>query len=154
MADPAPGRRPLWIVGPLLLGAAAAFWGSTGLEDGPGSGPGLALVALAGAGGTIAVGGWGRRVVGGLVAVAGVLAGWQALVADGTGIGRWTALLGALLLVAAGSLVVRFTASLPTLGARYRTANARTVPGDPEKDMWDGLSEGRDPTEGKADNDD
>jgi Tryptophan-associated transmembrane protein (Trp_oprn_chp) len=152
MAERVTSRRPLWIVGILLLVAAAAFWASTGLEDGPGSGAALALVALAGAGGSLAVGGWGRRVVGGLVVVAGLLAGWQALAAAGTGLGRWTALLGALSLVVAGVLVVRFAAALPTLGARYRSANARRDSHDPEKDMWDGLSEGRDPTVHKAEN--
>ncbi|OLF04875.1 hypothetical protein BLA60_38590 [Actinophytocola xinjiangensis] len=146
MAD----RRPLWIVGPTLLAAAGAFWGSTALDDAPGSGAGLALVALAGAGGTLATGGWARRVVGGLVVLAGLLGAWQALAAGGAGLGRWTALLGALLLVAAGVLVIRFARRLPTLGARYRSANARTAPNDPDKDMWDGLSEGRDPTVGKA----
>lgn len=146
MAD----RRPLWIVWLTLLAAAGALWGSTALEDGPDSGAGLALVALAGAGGTLASGGWARRVVGGLVVLAGLLGAWQVLVADGGGLGRWTALLGTLLLVAAGSLVIRFAERLPTLGARYRSANARTASGDPHKDMWDGLSEGRDPTMGKA----
>ncbi|GAB3466329.1 Trp biosynthesis-associated membrane protein [Actinophytocola sediminis] len=148
MAD----RRPQWIVWPLLLAAAVAFLASTGLADGPDSGGGLALVALAGAGGTIAASGWARRVVGALVVLAGLLAGWQALAASGGGLGRWVALLGALSLVAAGSLVIRFTARLPTLGARYRSANARTVSSDPDKDMWDGLSDGRDPTMGKAEN--
>lgn len=134
----------------LLLAAAAALWAGTRLEDGPGSGTGLALVALAGAGGTVAVGGWARRAVGGLVTLAGLLGGWQAIAANGGGIGRWTALLGAALLVAAGFLVIRLAGRLPTLGARYRSANARTGSGDPDKDMWDGLTEGRDPTIRKA----
>ncbi|MCT2585304.1 Trp biosynthesis-associated membrane protein [Actinophytocola sp. S1-96] len=133
-----------------LLGAAAALWGSTRLDGGPGSGTGLALVALAGAGGAIAVGGWGRRVVGALVAVAGLLAGWRALAADGAGAGRWVALLGAVLLVVAGVLVVRLATRLPTMGARYASPAARRASGDPDgdpdKDLWDGLSEGRDPT--------
>jgi Tryptophan-associated transmembrane protein (Trp_oprn_chp) len=146
MAD----RGPVWIVIVVLLGAATALWGATRLDDGPGSGTGLALVALAGAGGVVAVGGWARRGIGALVVLAGVLGGWQALTADGTGIGRWTALLGDLLLVAAGLLVVRLADTLPTLGARYRSADARTGPGDPDKDMWDGLTEGRDPTTRKA----
>jgi hypothetical protein len=145
-------RRPLWIVMVTLLVAAAALWGATQLDDGPGSGTGLALVALAGAGGTVAVGGWARRGVGGLVVLAGLLGAWQALTADGTGIGRWTALLGDVALVAAGVLVIRHAARLPALGARYRSANARTTSGDPDKDMWDGLTEGRDPTTGRAEN--
>lgn len=130
----------------LLLAAAAALWGATRLDDGPGSGTGLALVALAGAGGTIAVGGWARRGVGALVALAGVLGGLQAVTAEGTGLGRWVALFGDLLLVTAGLLVIRLAATLPTMGTKYRSTNARARSGDPDKDMWDGLSQGRDPT--------
>ncbi|HEX2131259.1 MAG TPA: Trp biosynthesis-associated membrane protein [Actinophytocola sp.] len=130
----------------LLLGAAAALWGATRLDDGPGSGTGLALVALAGAGGTVAVGGWARRVVGALVVLAGLLGAWQAVVADGAGVGRWVALLGTGLLVVAGVLVIRLAARLPTMGARYASGAARRGSGDPDKDLWDGLSEGRDPT--------
>jgi Tryptophan-associated transmembrane protein (Trp_oprn_chp) len=132
----------------LFLGAAGALWGATRLDGGLGSGTGLALLALAGAGGTVAVGGWARRVVGGLVTVAGGLAAVQVFTADGTGIGWWISLLGAVLLVVTGILVVRFAGRLPTLGARYRPVNARGASGDPDKDMWDGLSEGRDPTAG------
>lgn len=143
-------RRPLWMIAALLLGAAAALWGATRLDGGLQSGTGLALVALAGAGGTVAVGGWGRRVVGGLVTLAGVLAGVQVITTDDSGIGWWTMLLGALLLVVAGFSVIRLAGRLPTLGARYRSANARAASADPDRDMWDGLSDGRDPTVSKA----
>ncbi|OLF16127.1 Trp biosynthesis-associated membrane protein [Actinophytocola xanthii] len=147
MTEPTP-RRPLWMVVVLLLGAAAALWGATRLDGGPGSGTGLALLALAGAGGVVAVGGWARRVVGVVVVLAGLLAGWQALGSPGAGIGRWTALLGAVLLVLAGALVVRWAGELPTLGARYRAVAPAGGSGDPDKDLWDGLSQGRDPTVG------
>lgn len=133
----------------LLLGAAGALWGAGRLPDGPAAGGALAMVALAGAGGTVAVGGWGKRVVGGLVALAGLLAGVQ-VVAAGTGPGRWVALLGAVLLVVAGVLVVRAAADLPTLGARYRSAGRSGGSADPDRDLWDGLSEGRDPTLGET----
>ncbi|WP_291411910.1 Trp biosynthesis-associated membrane protein [Actinophytocola sp.] len=133
----------------LLLAAAAALWGSTRISwgvDTPRYGTALALAALAGFAGTVAVGGWGKRVVGAVVVITGVLAGAPSVTADGTGLGRWIALLGAVLLVVAGLLVIRSGALLPTLGARYQSANARRRSGDPDKDMWDGLSHGEDPT--------
>jgi hypothetical protein len=134
----------------LLLAAAVALWGATRLAGGPGSGTGLALLALAAAGGSVAVGGWARRGVGAVVVVVGLLAGWQALGPSGAGLGRWAALLGAVLLVLAGALMVRWAAGLPTLGARYRAVTPAGGSGDPDKDMWDGLSEGRDPTLGES----
>ncbi len=143
-------RTPLWIVALLLAGAAAALWGSSRLSWGtattPRFGAGVALVALAGFAGAVAVGGWAKRVVGGVVVLTGVLAGWAALAAGGGGAGRWIALLGAGLLVVAGVVVIRLAARLPTLGTRYRSANARRGSGDRDKDMWDGLSHGEDPT--------
>jgi hypothetical protein len=142
-------RGPLWIVALLLAGAAAALWGSTRLSWGqetPRFGGALALVALAGFAGAVAAGGWAKRVVGAIVAAAGVLAGWLVGAAGGTGPGRLTALLGAVLLVAAGFLVIRRAGRLPTLGARYQSANARAGSGDRHRDMWDGLSHGEDPT--------
>lgn len=132
-----------------LAAAAAALWGSTRVgwgADIPQFGGGLALVALAGFAGAVAVGGWAKRVVGGVVVLAGLLAGWSALTAGGGGLGRWIALLGAALLVVAGLLVIRLAARLPTLGVKYRSANARPRSGDADKDMWDGLSHGEDPT--------
>lgn len=148
-------RAPLWIVALLLAGAAAALWGSARLSWGgaatPEFGEAVALVAVAGFAGTVAVGGRAKRLVGGIVAVAGLLVGWAAVAADGTGAGRWIALLGAVLLVAAGIVVVLLAARLPTLGARYRSADARRVSQDPETDMWDGLSQGEDPTVRNAD---
>ncbi len=141
----------------LLAGAAAALWGSTragwGADPAPRFGTGLALVALAGFAGAVAVGGWAKRVVGAVVVLAGLLAGGVVLGTAGTGPGRWTALLGAVLLVAAGVLVVRLAPRLPTLGTRYRSADARRVSGGGDKDMWDGLTRGRDPTAGDAEDD-
>jgi MFS family permease len=143
-------RRPLWIVALLLVGAAAALWGSTRLSWGtaetPRFGEALALVALAGFAGAVAVGGWVKRVVGAVVVAAGLLAGGVTLATGGSGAGRWIALLGAVLLVVAGFLVIRQAARLPTLGARYQSANARPASGDSDRDMWDGLTHGEDPT--------
>jgi hypothetical protein len=142
--------RPLWIVALLLAGAAAALWGSTRLSWGtaqtPRFGEALALVALAGFAGAVAVGGWVKRVVGAVVVAAGLLAGGVTLATGGSGAGRWIALLGAVLLVVAGILVIRQAARLPTLGARYQSANAQPASRDRDRDMWDGLTHGEDPT--------
>ena len=62
-----------------VAGAAAALWGSAHLTWGaaatPRFGEALALVALAGFAGAVAVGGWVKRVVGAVVIAAGLLAG-------------------------------------------------------------------------------
>jgi hypothetical protein len=166
-------KRPLWIIAVLLLGAAAALWGATDISwvatpDLPpdhravlgtggvgGTGTGgpsftaLALLALAGLLGMFAVGGWLRRVLGGIIVVAGGYVCWQAFDTAGAKdmvTGRGLALLGGVLLVAAGLLVIRYATRLPKMGSRYQLATTERRSGDPEKDMWDGLSHGEDPT--------
>jgi hypothetical protein len=159
-------RRPLWIVVVALLGAAAALWGATevtwaldsppespsGLGTGGTGGPSftaLALFALAGLLGMFAVGGWARRVLGAITVVAGGFVCWRA-VAEAGEWGLWTgrglALLGGVLLAAAGVLIVHHATRLPTMGARYQLADTGRRSGDPHKDMWDDLSDGEDPT--------
>jgi hypothetical protein len=153
----------------LLLGAAVALWGATEVAwgdtsapDQPGIGaanPGdgmpdltaIALLALAGLAGVFAVGGWLRRILGAIFVAAGGYTAWVAIDTVMLGgfslwTGRGFAFLGAVALLAAGALVVAHARRLPTMGARYETANARARTGDPDKDMWDGLSEGEDPT--------
>jgi hypothetical protein len=157
-------KRPLWIVGVLLLGAAAALWGATDIRwvSTPDLPPGhlstgtggpsftaLALFALAALLGMFAVGGWPRRVLGAIVVVAGGYVCWQAFDTAGAKdmfSGRGLALLGGVLLVAAGVLVIRYATALPTMGSKYQRGNAERLSGDPDKDMWDGLSHGEDPT--------
>ncbi|GAB1514360.1 Trp biosynthesis-associated membrane protein [Actinophytocola sp. KF-1] len=166
-------KRPLWIIAVLLLGAATALWGATELSWLPGGpapadpggdailSPGIvvepdrpgftavALFALASLAGVFAVRGWPRRLLGAVIVVAGGWVCWAAISADGDVdllTGRGLALLGGLLLLAAGALIVRYAATLPAMGARYERANAGRRSGDPDKDMWDGLSEGEDPT--------
>ena len=167
-------KRPLWIA-VLLLGAAAALWGATKVSwlphydpppdppggiviysatkgqavTAPGSLTALAPLALAGLVGMFAVGGWWRRVLGGIVALAGGFVCWQASAEPGPWnlfTGRGIALLGGVLFLAAGLLIVRYATTLPTMGARYQRANAGARSGDPHKDMWDDLSHGEDPT--------
>jgi hypothetical protein len=164
-------RRPLWIVVVALLGAAAALWGATEVswvpapdsppEPHPGLGTdgtdatggpsftALALFALASLVGMFAVGGWARRVLGAVTVVAGGFVCWRAVAEAGEWspwTGRGLALLGGVLLVAAGVFIVHHATRLPTMGARYQLANAGRRSGDPHKDMWDDLSDGEDPT--------
>lgn len=124
----------------------------TGIGTGDSGGPSftaLALFALAGLLGMFAVGGWARRVLGAITVVAGGFVCWRAVAEAGEWslwTGRGLALLGGVLLVAAGVLIVHHATRLPTMGARYQLANTGRRSGDPHKDMWDDLSDGEDPT--------
>jgi uncharacterized membrane protein (TIGR02234 family) len=120
----------------------------------------LALLALAAVAAVLAIGGWGRRLIGVLVAVAGVAAGWVGI--DGlsavldvhpAGYPRFTVLCGhglavlaGLLMVAAAVVVVRHAALLPRMGAGYQTPSAAKRRRDPDTELWQALSEGHDPT--------
>lgn len=150
--------------------------------DGSAVAPGLgalALVALAGIAALLAVGGRPRRVLGLLVLAAaalpawwalGVLAGWTdlAAIAERSAdlasrsrprggpalrpVGPGAAVLAALLLAAAGLLLVGRGHRMPRLGARYRAPAARrAAPPDSARDreraLWDSLDAGEDPTE-------
>jgi hypothetical protein len=161
-------RPALLLVAVALLGTAAALWGATkvswvpapeapnglgaGYSTGETGGPSfstLALLALASLAGVFAVSGWARRLLGGIVAVAGGYVCWQAIAVEGAWnlfSGRGLALLGGVLFVGGGLLIVRYAATLPTMGAKYQLADAERRSGDPDKDMWDGLSHGEDPT--------
>jgi hypothetical protein len=137
-----------------LLGAAAALWGANSVSWGTDHqlGPSLdamALLALASVAGVFAVSGWARRVLGALIVVAGVFVCVRAIAAVGEKdlfTGRGLALLGGVLFAVGGVLIERYTAALPTMGARYQRVNTERRSGDPHKDMWDDLSQGEDPT--------
>lgn len=155
----APVKRPLWIAVLALLAGAAALWGSSRLSwTEPGSDIGadadakrmlvpLAMLALAGVAGAVAVGGWARRVLGVLLVLAGGLAAWQGVFADVAAdspfAGRGLAVLGGVLVGLAGGVLAWFAARLPAMGGKYR-ATGRS--GDPDRDLWDELSAGDDPT--------
>lgn len=168
-------KRPLWMIVVLLLGAAAALWGANALSWHPAEAlppapsphdnailnPGVdmepdrpsftavALLALASIAGVFAVSGWPRRLLGAIIVVAG---GWvclQAIAADGAFdllTGRGLAILGGAAFLAAGALIVFHATALPTMGARYERADTKQRSGDRDKDLWDGLSDGEDPT--------
>jgi tryptophan-associated transmembrane protein len=170
-----PARKPLLLVVVLLLAGAVALWfaarltWSTAVEIRPGSGARvpvrhtggdqvpalvpLALLALAGIAGTVAVGGWPRRVIGALLAAAGIGTVSLALIAGDASTGeplfpwaRTIAGLGGVLVFAAGAMVVRYSARMPRLGSSYQSGPARNRPKDPDSELWQALSQGEDPT--------
>ena len=161
-------RRPLWMVGGALVGAAVALWASSRLawttevlrhpgtdvttlvsRTGAESRPlvPLAVLALAGVAAMIAVSGWPRRVLGGVLALAGV--GAIALSVGGTDFfpwGRILAGLGGILMIIAGAALVRFGATMPRLGAAYQRTETERPADASDQDMWRALSLGKDPT--------
>jgi hypothetical protein len=109
----------------------------------------LSLVGLAGAGALLATRGAARRVVGGVIALAGVgvvaaavrgisyTPGWPVL-----------ALLGGLAILACGMLAIVRGDSWPAMGAKYErgaVAPPRDRPAT-QATMWDDLDRGVDPT--------
>jgi uncharacterized membrane protein (TIGR02234 family) len=135
---------------------------------------GLALAALAAAVAVFAVRGAGRVAVGLLLTLAGLgaaagaalnAAGTTALHAEaarklalagaraehvGHSVWPWLALLGGLLIAAAGLLTVRYGRSWPGMGSRYDapTRQAPARPSDAPADLWKALDRGEDPTVG------
>jgi uncharacterized membrane protein (TIGR02234 family) len=135
---------------------------------------GLALFALAGIAGLVAVRGWARRLVALLLGLAGVWAVWLAvdwlLGATPGSLGDVVVPAGAvpagavpdgplsrtsapLLVLAAGALVViaavfmvRWAEGMPGLGSRYAAPAAARRSPDREGGWWHALDEGQDPT--------
>jgi len=140
-------NRPLWIYVALLALAAGALWLARGA--GPSAGA-LAVLSLAAIPATIAITGRARLLLVVVLLATATGAGWLGI-ADG----QPFALVAALLLVAAGTLLGRFAATLPGMGGRFRRAGAdgTATGGDArpaeldEADLWRELSDGRDPTE-------
>lgn len=138
----------------------------------------VAAVLLAAVAATVALSGIARRVLGVLVALAGVAAGWTAIarVASpptpaelvsarvglntagqpiGTstvsvGAGPWVAVAAGVLAVAAGVLLVVRERRMARLGARYAAPGSATAPSDPDRAAWEQLDDGADPTVGPA----
>ncbi|HZG92621.1 MAG TPA: Trp biosynthesis-associated membrane protein, partial [Pseudonocardia sp.] len=157
----------------LLWVASAVTWARVGTAGGapvevagaavvPGL-TGTALLALAGVAGVVAAGGVLRRLLGLLCMAAAVfvavetVSGWNgegALLPDGvsaTGPGEpaaapWLALLGAVVLLAAGAVVAVREPRLARLGSRYGSGRRARAGADPDRAAWDDLDEGRDPT--------
>lgn len=172
MADRS-ARRSVWGVVLALVSGAALVWLSSratwsaevvdggvrgavestrsGAEHAPALVP-LALLALAGVAGLIATGGWPRRVLCGVLALAGialvaVAVGGLAELGIGTA-GPWEALVGGLLILAGAVAGFASARALPRLGARYDNPRAPRRAEDDPAELWNTLSEGRDPTTG------
>ncbi|WP_214403611.1 Trp biosynthesis-associated membrane protein [Pseudonocardia lacus] len=189
--NPPRSPRALVAVCAALALAAAALAGSTALTwaevTPPGRAPvplsgaalapsltGMALLALSGVAGAVAMSGLLRRFLGiVLVAVAAVVA-WEVVpvfvdpVAAAGGADQPSgapvaalaglpvaltaapalALAGAAVLVAVGTFVLLREPRLPRFGARYATGRRPGSAGDPDRRAWDDLDEGRDPTVG------
>jgi tryptophan-associated transmembrane protein len=193
--SPRPERSKglLWTVVLLVLAAAGLLWGAsaliwigqryrtpygtevtagiTGEDLRPELVP-MALAALAALAAVLATGGWLRRAVGVIIALAGALLGWRVLqqftfgwfgygtsgdVPPGsTPVGEFASqpygpLLmtgGALLLCTAGVLVAFRAGRMPAMGSKYSAPGAEKQEShDPDRQMWNDLDEGRDPTD-------
>ncbi|GGP49327.1 Trp biosynthesis-associated membrane protein [Saccharothrix coeruleofusca] len=159
-------RRPLWIVVCLLLLGAVALWGAsamtwvrgadgrpsstaalTGGQAAPALVP-LALLCAAAIAAVVALGGWVRRLLGVVVLGAGAATAAVTLGAEGALAARGVALLGALLVLGAGGLLVVRGAAMPKLGGGYQTPGAAKRSADPDRELWNALERGDDPTEG------
>ncbi|MDQ4116789.1 MAG: Trp biosynthesis-associated membrane protein, partial [Actinomycetota bacterium] len=136
----------------------------------------VAAVLVAAVAATVALSGIARRVLGVLVALAGVAAGWTAVArvvapptpaeivsaraglntggqpvgtsAVSTAAGPWTAVGAAMLAVAAGVLLVVRERRMARLGARYAAPGSAAAPSDPDRAAWEQLDDGGDPTVG------
>lgn len=179
---PKTDRRPLWMIVIGLLAGAGLLWGSSKLawsvsvevtplhgkvvdtQDGATQAPALvplALLSLAAIAAALATRGWGRRLVGGLVVLAGlgmlVIAFTQLAGVFGTHpngyplshivLAHVLVLLAGLLVGSAGTLIVWGAKSLPGLGANYETPAGGKRKRDPDDELWQALSEGEDPTD-------
>jgi hypothetical protein len=160
-------RRPLWTAVLLLVLGALALWGSSGLtwvsEQRDRAGVGLvevgrsggevvpalvplAVLAVAAVAAAVALGGVARRVLGVLVALAGGLAVVLAVTAAGSLPPRLLAVAGGLAVLAGGVVLVLRSAVMPRLGGGYQTPGAAKRVADPERELWNALERGEDPT--------
>ncbi|MGH3492259.1 MAG: Trp biosynthesis-associated membrane protein [Sciscionella sp.] len=176
--------RSMWLVALLLLGSAAALWGSSGLAwaaqrvDSPGGArlpeivkgsmavPALvpfAFLAVAALVALPATPNWARKAIGVLVAALGVVALVLAVRGVSTPhylaapsptlsyaaahaqipFARGLGILAGLLELAAAVLIVARAPRLPRMGTKY---SRRPAPIDPDKHLWESLSQGADPT--------
>jgi hypothetical protein len=121
----------------------------------------LALLALAGIAGMVAIGGWPRRVLGAVLVLAGAGACWVGVNGVRFGgyaaglpvaqmlIGRGLAVLAGILVIVAGSVGIKGASRMPRLGERYSAPGAKRTARDPDTELWEALTDGEDPTAGR-----
>ena len=133
----------------------------------------LALAALAAVAAVLATGGLLRRLMGVLVAAAGGVLAWRALDWFASGwftfgapdippasmpigqpspnpAGPVLMSVAAVVLIVAGLLVALVAHRMPAMGAKYSAPGTRKPKShDPDKQLWEALDEGEDPTEGE-----
>jgi hypothetical protein len=123
----------------------APFPAERAVSGGPAWLTACGLVALAAAGALVAARGFGRRLVGVLLAMMGIgvaVSGGVGLVTGKVVAGPLVAILAGLVLTACGGLAAVRERKWPVMGARYE----RSVPN--KRDIWDALDRGEDPTAG------
>jgi Tryptophan-associated transmembrane protein (Trp_oprn_chp) len=105
--------------------------------------PALGWVALAGAGALLATRGIARRALGGLLVLAGAGIAAGAVTAEP---GGWPvlAVVGGLVVAAAGVLTAGYGGRWPAMGARYERARTGGAPS--AGSLWEALDRGEDPT--------
>jgi tryptophan-associated transmembrane protein len=109
----------------------------------------LAVLALAGVAAAVALTGWPRRVLGVVLAGAGLAAAGLGVFLGTANVvpwGRFLAVLAGALLVLAGTVLVLRGGRLPRLGARYEVPGGPDGGDDTDSDLWHALSQGKDPT--------
>ncbi|MBA0125632.1 Trp biosynthesis-associated membrane protein [Haloechinothrix sp. YIM 98757] len=168
---PARSARTLWLVVLGLVLGSGAIWLSTRQrwgEERAGHGPAamveqaetgadavpallpLAVLALAGIAGVLATSGWARRVLSGVLVLAGLATcalGVAGVLELSTVLpGHGLALAGGLLVTTAGLAGAVAADRMPAMGARYSRAPERSAASDPDAELWDALSAGDDPT--------
>ncbi|MCG8919964.1 Trp biosynthesis-associated membrane protein, partial [Actinokineospora sp. PR83] len=110
----------------------------------------LAVLALAGVAGVLALGPVPRRVAGALLAAAGLVPVWQAATGAGGAVpARLAVAVSGLVMAAAGVVLLIRGARLPRMGARYAAPGAAKESARTDDDLWQALSEGEDPTAGR-----
>lgn len=130
----------------------------------------LALASLAAIAAVVATGGWLRRVIGlAVIGEAGIVA-WRLFdwssgpvfiesipnappgsepsdVVVRHPLGPAMVALAALLLLAAGLLILIRAKAMPAMGAKYSAPAAKRTYRDPDRQLWDSLDSGDDPTD-------
>ncbi len=163
------GSRTWWTVTVTAPGAPTTAVAVTG-RHAASAATGLGLLGLAAVAGVLATRGLWRRLVGAVVALAGLGAiwsvsvgagerGWRADVTRSTSDGvhlvatrsawPWTALAAAVVMAAGGLVVVAFGHRWPGWSGRYEAGAAPRPAADSQAaphELWDALDRGEDPT--------